>query len=425
MDTLTNPYPGIRHLHRTTDGPLDIDVVRIDTTYLDLHFAATGSADRGRTTSDFANLYAVDVAWNGDLFRPLGFEPEGLAFGGRGASVALWPSSMDTAAEGFVYIKRTDTSEVRIARDLAPNANMAGWVGAVGGRPVIMEGGVVATTFDCTDAEVDPCNPQPRTAIGTSIPATVLPPQFVYVVVVGGRTASSRGMRMEELAALMANISSAFDPNPQYAISDAIALDGGSSSTLYIRSEMGIQNQLADGVERLVANHIGVKYSTGGQKYTLEGRVADQNDVAVVNASVRRDDGMTTTTVSAGPGLDNYFFPNDLDARYVCITVHKTGYLTQTACKEINPAGGSISYLNVVLSPGTDPPDAGTPDAPRVDAAGPRPDGSADAAVNRDGGSNSLVGDTGCSCSAGGTGAHGGFVLAAAVIAAALRRRRR
>lgn len=418
-DTVTDPYPGIRHLHRTTDGPLDIDVVRIDTTYSELTFFATGSGDRGRTVSDFANLYGADVAWNGDLFRPLGFVTEGLAFGGRGTAAA-WPDTMDTAAESLMYFKQTERTYTRFVA--SPPSSTSGWIGAVSGRPVIVDGGQAQTGFDCADQEVDPCNDQPRTAIGISKPLNddpdnYVPPQFLYVAVVSGRVATSRGMRMEELAGLMQEQGAWY----------AMALDGGSSSTLYIRNQMGIQNQLADGVERLVANHVGVKYAPSATLYTIEGRIEDLNHVAVVGATVTRDDGVVTTTVSAGAGLDNYNFSNNpIRPRYVCIAVHKTGYLTvPSACKQILPSSGTISYLNVTLTPGTDPPDAAVPDASPIDAAVPRPDANVDGAVNRDGGSNSLVGDAGCSCSAGGTGAHGGFVLAAAAIAAALRRRRR
>ena len=419
-DTWTDPYPGIRHLHRITDDPLDIDVVRIDTTYSELTFFATGSNDRGRTTTDFANLYGVDVAWNGDLFRPLGFVPEGLAFGGRGGTFAKWPDTMDTDAESLLYFIQTERTFTRFVA--SPPMSTTGWIGAVSGRPVIVDGGVAQTGFDCTDAEVDPCTDQPRTALGISKPlnddpANYVPPQFLYVAVVSGRVASSRGMRMEELAALMQNLGAWY----------SMALDGGSSSTLYIRNQMGIQNQLADGVERLVANHVGVKYAPSATLYTLEGRIEDLNHVAVVGATVTRDDGVVTSTYSAGPGLDDYDFSNNpIRPRYVCIAVHKTGYLTvPSACKQILPSSGTISYLNVTLTPGTDPPDAAVPDASPIDAAVPRADGSVDAAVVRDGGGNSLVGDAGCSCQAGGTGAQGGFVLALAALAAAVHRRRR
>jgi len=294
--------------------------------------------------------------------------------------------------------------------------NMAGWIGAVGGRPIILEGGQPATQFDCTDAEVDPCNSQPRTAIGTSTPMASLPPRYVIAAVVAGRSATSRGMRMEELAALMLEMGAG----------DAIALDGGGSSTLYIANQMGIQNQLADGVERFVANHVGVRFDPSPTVYTVEGRIQDPGGATIVGATVVRDDGKVTTTYTAPPGVDDYDFNAfPIPARYVCITVHKTGFRSNSACKQINPAGGSISYLNLTLMPGMDPPDAAIPDAGPPDAAPPRPDAGVDAPVQRDGGSNSLVGDPGCSCQVGGTGAHGGALLALAAIAAFARRRRR
>jgi MYXO-CTERM domain-containing protein len=394
--------------------------VRIDTTSSELTFVLTGSGDRGRTVTDFANLYNADVAWNGDLFRPLGFVPEGFAFGGRGTA-APWPDTMDTASESLLYFIQTERTYTRFVQS-PPGGGFAGWIGAISGRPTIVDGGIPQTGFDCNDLEVDPCNFQPRTAIGISRPLNdtpdqYVPPQYLYAAVVSGRSATSRGMRMEELGALMQEMGAWY----------AMALDGGSSSTLYIRNQMGVQNQLADGVERQVANHVGVQFNTAPVLYTIEGRVEDLNHVAVAGATVRRDDGQVTTTTSIGPGLDNYDFSNNpIPPRYVCISVHKTGYLTvPSACKQILPASGTISYLNVTLTPGTDPPDAAVPDAGRPDAAPPRPDGGLDAPVWRDGGTNSLVGDPGCSCQVGGTGAHGGTVLVLAALAALRKRRRR
>src|SRR2546430_7261685 len=86
----SDPYPGIRHLHRTdAHPPLDLHVLIIDLSYVELEPFITGSGDRGHTVSDFANLYGVDVAWNGGPFAPLGFHPDGFAMGGHAAAVAV------------------------------------------------------------------------------------------------------------------------------------------------------------------------------------------------------------------------------------------------------------------------------------------------------------------------------------------------
>lgn len=79
----------------------------------------------------------------------------------------------------------------------------------------------------------------PRTAIGYSKDLTK-----VYFVVVDGRQSSSAGMTLPELAELMLNIGSY----------NAINLDGGGSSTMYVQGE--IKNNPSDGTERAVSNAI-------------------------------------------------------------------------------------------------------------------------------------------------------------------------
>jgi len=408
-DVTTNPYPGVQHLHRTsTSPPLDIHALKVDLSYVELSFFVTGSADRGRTVSDFAALYGVDMAWNGDLFAPLGFAPEGLAMGGHTGAVMTWPGTMDTPAEGVVGFARTDRNEVHVFTDIPPGTSTASWVGAVGGRPIILQGGVVPSFPDCSDPEVDPCGYEPRTAIGTGPPLGQAPPRMLVVAVVAGRSALSRGMQLDELGYLMLDLGAA----------DALALDGGSASTLYIRNQMGVVNLLADGVERQVANQVGIKFDPSPVRYTLEGRVAEgdvQTGPAVVGALVTRDDGVTRTTTSQPVGLDNYVFdaPDTIPARYVCISVRKTGYRTAGACKQINPGGGSISYLNVVMERGTDPPDAAPPpDAMRPDGQ-VRSDASTDAPARSDGGGVGGLDGGGCGCAVGRSESAGTWASAA------------
>ena len=72
-------------------------------------------------------------------------------------------------------------------------------------------------------------------------------------LVIDGRSASSRGYTMVELATMMTALGA----------ENALNLDGGGSSTIYSRKvtgEMGIINEPSDGGERKVANGIGIFY---------------------------------------------------------------------------------------------------------------------------------------------------------------------
>src|SRR5262245_34814873 len=106
-DSFTDPYPGIRHLRRTTaTPPLDLHALVIDLSYTEHEPFFTGSADRGHTVSEFASLYDLQVAWNGDLFRPLGFVPEGFAMGGHTGLVAAWPDTAEQAGAPYLALVR-------------------------------------------------------------------------------------------------------------------------------------------------------------------------------------------------------------------------------------------------------------------------------------------------------------------------------
>lgn len=88
----------------------------------------------------------------------------------------------------------------------------------------------------------------PRTAVGIDTDGRRL-----LFLVIDGRSASSRGYTMVELANMMIALGA----------DNALNLDGGGSSTLYSRKvtgEMGVINEPSDGGERKVANGLGIFY---------------------------------------------------------------------------------------------------------------------------------------------------------------------
>lgn len=108
-----------------------------------------------------------------------------------------------------------------------------------GDRPLLVNG--VRTVINNTIAH-------PRTAVGIDADGRKL-----FILVVDGRSAASRGYTMVELADLMTALGA----------ENAINLDGGGSSAMYTRTAtgaMGIVNEPSDGGERLVPNAFGVVY---------------------------------------------------------------------------------------------------------------------------------------------------------------------
>ncbi len=111
---------------------------------------------------------------------------------------------------------------------------------AVGGSPILRDG-------EPTDEDLDDSERAPRSAAGVSADG-----RRMYLVAVDGRQSDSIGLTLEELAALLVELS----------VDDAVNLDGGGSSTLVYReqgeSSVTVINDPSDSSPRMVPNGIGV-----------------------------------------------------------------------------------------------------------------------------------------------------------------------
>jgi hypothetical protein len=110
---------------------------------------------------------------------------------------------------------------------------------AVGGFPILRDG--------APPAGLDVTALAGRTAAGVNRSG-----RHMYLVVVDGRSATSAGMTVAELSALLGRVGA----------DDAMNLDGGGSSTFALRAPgepfVTVRNAPSDGSERAVANGIGV-----------------------------------------------------------------------------------------------------------------------------------------------------------------------
>ncbi len=399
----SEPYPGVV-LEQWEEGsiPARIHVVRVDLTSAELTVRATREEHRGRTVSAFAAGVGAQLAVNGDLFAPAGYVPRGLAMGDG----AAWSSTRDDAmAAVFRFGKvasRTD-GLVIVPESVVALADLPSFVpGVVSGRPMLVRADQAVTSFDCADAAAMPCVRAPRTALGLSEDNRRL-----WLVVVDGWQATSTGMTAAELAGFLR----------ARGVRDAIALDGGGASTLFVANRGGVVSAPSDGVERPVANHLGVVFGAQppGTLFGVvrEGSLSGPNLAAV---RVTLDDGRAVTTDGSGAG---YSF--SVSPRYACVTAEKTGYNTVTQCKQVEP--GIINYNSIVMFPIGTGTDAGVIDAPGPDAGGGGDGGGGDDGgpgqdAASDGGDGGGGGGEGC-CAVGGdrTGALAGVAgLALAVV---------
>ncbi|HYQ32380.1 MAG TPA: phosphodiester glycosidase family protein [Lapillicoccus sp.] len=118
-----------------------------------------------------------------------------------------------------------------------------------GGRPTAAISGDRPLLVNSVRTVVNNTIAHPRTAVGIDADGRRL-----YILVVDGRSTTSRGYTMVELADFMTAL----------GVENAINLDGGGSSTMYTRNYTGgmaVVNEPSDGGERKVANGFGLMYA--------------------------------------------------------------------------------------------------------------------------------------------------------------------
>lgn len=340
-------YPGIIR-EEWADGaiPAKLHVVRIDLTSAEIGVYATSEGQRGRTTTSFAAAIGAQVAINGDLFAVADYIPRGLAWGDM-----PWSSTSDNDASALFHLRRVGERTIAAIEPPesidTPATLPAGTQGAIGGRPLLVRSGAVNSDLACNDPATVGCGRAPRSALAVSADGNRL-----WLVAVDGWQQGSLGLTAAELAAFLR-------ARGGYT---AIALDGGASSTLVI--DGALANVPSDGVERAVANHLGIKYGAlpRGQLVGLickDDIFACSSDASlrIPGAEVTLDDGRVQVV-----GQDAFYNFTNVTPRLACVTVRKAGYLTARKCATVK--SGREEYNSVALVEGTDPVDAGVPDAP-------------------------------------------------------------
>ncbi|WP_246064455.1 phosphodiester glycosidase family protein [Nonomuraea longispora] len=155
-----------------------------------------------------------------------------------GTSVLL---GRDAGAEALSALEQGDRVDVKYQPKASDGSTVKA---AVGGNWVLVKDGAAQNSTD-TSAH-------PRTAVGFSADG-----RKMYLLTVDGRQADSRGVTLNELAAMMVELGAA----------NALNLDGGGSSTMLARepgsADVQVENSPSDGGERHVPNGLAL-YAPGG-----------------------------------------------------------------------------------------------------------------------------------------------------------------
>lgn len=223
-DTWTTPYPGVRQLTRVNAGERVV-ALAVDLCARGVAVRATKSTEAMRTPSSFRALVGAQAAINGAPFQS--GVPRGLALGDGEA----W--GVDDDQFGW-FAAGPD----RVAIDLPEHVleSPEGWMKqAVGGDHLLVDDGVAESAFGsagCSTATA-------RSAVGLSLDR-----QTLWLVAIEGGAAT--GKTCAEAAELLVELGAY----------DALALDGGASTSLSLESGLAVAP--SGGAEAIVANHLAV-----------------------------------------------------------------------------------------------------------------------------------------------------------------------
>ena len=232
-------FPGVDY-QRITRGTMDAHVARIDLRNARLRVITSEESDHGLTVSEFAKKKKAIIAVNGDYFDERQM-PLGLSAGACG----VWTKGQKLERrQGLVGIGR------RRAEIQQNTMTKKRWMsGAVSGWPLLNKGCSPLATLPGSDHFTRA--PHPRTAVGLSKDGKTM-----YLVVADGRREGVPGLTLPELAAFMDELGACV----------AMNFDGGGSSAMWVDADGDrlrelngvIVNQVSDGVERKVGNHLAV-----------------------------------------------------------------------------------------------------------------------------------------------------------------------
>ena len=229
-ERMTRPYPGVTHIHRT-DHAQDYHLVVLAPRAMDV--VSTDQDQAWSVVSDFAKSVGAQIAINANFFSKT--ESCGITAGDG----HLW-TAVSEGCPMTVAFFRNGKAAIYNGKAGAKGAAMptAGLLAAVSGRPGLVENGKPSPTIE-RFASIR----HPRTALGLRKDGTLV------ILVADGRREHALGFTGPEMSEIFIR---------EKAV-DAINLDGGGSTTLYIEAEGGIQKQPSDGHERVVVNQLGFR----------------------------------------------------------------------------------------------------------------------------------------------------------------------
>lgn len=232
------PYPNVKVVHRVIPAEEGL-VIKLHAAIVDLGHPATTVVVsppkyRGYRTSKFAREFGAQVALNGGFWKLVSKKPIGhVVSAGR-----PWKDCFMDERWGYLAITKEGKAWIRPPGDNPLPPPDQGWM-VISGMPLIVDEGEIAKVRGCGYV----CMEHPRSAAGISEDGWTL-----ILAVSEGRVEGTKSIRPKKLAEFMIELGAW----------QALHMDGGGSSSLFVESLGGMLNAPAEGKERSVINHIGV-----------------------------------------------------------------------------------------------------------------------------------------------------------------------
>jgi hypothetical protein len=224
-DTWTQPNAGVRYLRREAPGPVTLYATVVDLGVEGVRIESTDYDARWQSVSEFAAGGEYAIAINGGFWDTFA-QARGVTAGhGR-----RWPSGTDDEEVGFFAITSAHRAWISPPEQVVESVPAARLSEAVSGRPMLVRAG----RLDQASLDEHPGTHQrhPRTAVGVSRDG-----RTVILIVVDGRQPHSRGMSLIDLANTFIELGA----------HQALNLDGGGSSAMFVREAGGIVNAPSGG----------------------------------------------------------------------------------------------------------------------------------------------------------------------------------
>ena len=224
-DAWSVPNLGVRYLHRTTTVPSSIHALVVDLAVPGVRVVATPYDQRWQTVGEYASHNHLAAAINGGFWGMFQRASGVTAGGGQ-----RWPDGEDDDETGFFAMTRARRGWISPPERLEDTVPADRLADAASGKPMLVRDGRVDQA--ALDGFPYANLRHPRTAVGVSRDG-----RKVILIVADGRQGHSRGMTLYELARMFIELGAY----------NAINLDGGGSSAMYVERAGGVVNSPSGG----------------------------------------------------------------------------------------------------------------------------------------------------------------------------------